>query len=173
MADYSSSAPAAAAASGGAAEYDDAGAASLDAEDERLLRNIGDHPLMERVQVALQKQLQQRYDRVEEELRDKREEASRTAAQREELGVELYSVQQQLAKLQMQLETTQQNATTVAEARRAAETDLEKFKEVRCAAQACWAQRCRRAHEIVGAGMFLTRTAAPPLAGFSAAQATD
>lgn len=127
MADYGSSAPSAAA-SGGAAFDPDAGL--LDAEDERLLRNIGDHPLMDRVQAALQKQLQKRLDRVDEELRDKQEEAARSAGKREELGVELYGVQQQLAKLQMQLETTQQNAAVVAEARTQAETDLVKFKEV-------------------------------------------
>ena len=108
----------------------DPDAGLLDAEDERLLRNIGDHPLMDRVQAALQKQLQSRLDRVDEELRDKEEEAARSATKREELGVELYGVQQQLAKLQMQLETTQQNASVVEEARLQAEQDLVKFKEV-------------------------------------------
>ncbi|CAE7939648.1 Ccdc40, partial [Symbiodinium sp. KB8] len=123
--DGGSSAPSAAASGG------DVGAAAfMDAEDERLLRNIGDHPLMERVQIALQKQLQTRYDRVDEELRDRAEEAARTAKQREELGVELYGVQQQLAKLQMQLETMQQNATVVAGARAQAEEDLAAFKEI-------------------------------------------
>ena len=128
--DGGSSAPTAAASGGDEA----AGAAFMDAEDERLLRNIGDHPLMERVQTALQKQLQARFDRVDEELRDRAEEAARTAKQREELGVELYGVQQQLAKLQMQLETTQGNAAVVAQARSQAEGDLASFKDVSCVA---------------------------------------
>eukprot|EP01138_Halocafeteria_seosinensis_P012594 gb/GECG01012868.1/.p1 GENE.gb/GECG01012868.1/~~gb/GECG01012868.1/.p1 ORF type:complete len:159 (+),score=29.72 gb/GECG01012868.1/:1-477(+) len=52
--------------------YTEEGDETWDAEDERLLRNIGDHPLMERVQATLQKQLEQRYDRVVAELKEKK-----------------------------------------------------------------------------------------------------
>lgn len=101
-----------------------------DAEDERLLRNIGDHPLMEQVQQRLQKQLEERYDHVMAELREKKEDAERSEKEREEVGVELYGIQQHLAKLQMQLENAQNNAASVAEFRKKAEEDLKKYQEV-------------------------------------------
>jgi hypothetical protein len=118
-----------AAADGGSAAA--GGARPLDAEDARLLQGFGDHPLMERVQRALQKQLKEKYDRVAAELRERREDAARAAKEREELGVDLYGVQQQLAKLQISLETAQTNAKLIAEVRAKAESDLTKFRVVR------------------------------------------
>lgn len=102
---------------------------AMELEDEQLLANLGHHPLLERVQAQLQAQLDARKDRVEEELRDHQEEEARLSQRREELGVELYGVQQRLAKLQVKLEETSASAEAVSHVRSRAETDLGKFRE--------------------------------------------
>ena len=72
-----------------------------DYEDpKQMIREMGDHPLMERVQDALYQQLQNSHERVSLELREREEELKRVKTKREDIGVELYGVQQQLAKLQ-------------------------------------------------------------------------
>lgn len=116
------------AAAGVHSEASGAGLDSFDAEDERMLQNIGDHPLLERVQAALFKQLSDKLTRVEEELREKHEDAARAEQEREAVGVELYDVQQQLAQLQLSLDTVSGNAGTVAEARAKADEDLQTFQ---------------------------------------------
>jgi uncharacterized protein (DUF3084 family) len=100
-------------------------------DTERLMRNIGDHPLLERVQQALYTQLSSKYDAVSAELRDRTEEVARAATEREDIGVELYGVQQQLAKLQMQLETASGNMGVVAEVRQKVDADAAQFRQVR------------------------------------------
>lgn len=102
---------------------------SMDLEDEQLLANLGHHPLLERVQAQLLEQLAKRQDRVEEELREQKEDETQLAARREELGVELYGVQQRLAKLQMTLEESTASAEAVAHVRTRAEADLATFRE--------------------------------------------
>merc|ERR1719460_3595497 len=63
-----------------------------------------DHPLLGRVQGALAQQLQRHNERVALQLREKNEELKKLVKHREEIGVTLYGAQQQLAKLQLQLE---------------------------------------------------------------------
>lgn len=58
------------------------------------------------------------------------EDADRARKQREDLGVELYGMQQQLARLQTQLETTHNNSHLIGDIRKKAETDLERLREV-------------------------------------------
>jgi coiled-coil domain-containing protein 40 len=71
-----------------------------------VIKDFGNHPLMERAQKALVEQLQEAKTRVDSELYDKEEELKRISQSREALGVELYNLQQQLAKLQVSLENT-------------------------------------------------------------------
>jgi len=59
---------------------------------------------MDRVQKALLKQLENEDNRLTLEVRENRETLKVITKRREQTGVELYNVQQQLAKLQMQLE---------------------------------------------------------------------
>ena len=59
-----------------------------------------DHPLLERIQRALYIQLTHQKERVERELREKKEELKKLVGHREHIGVTLYHAQQQLANLQ-------------------------------------------------------------------------
>lgn len=63
-----------------------------------------DHPALERVQVALQIQLKRELEKVQLQLREKEEEFKRVNKDREDIGVQLFGVQQQLIKLQVSLE---------------------------------------------------------------------
>jgi hypothetical protein len=65
---------------------------------ETLIREFGAHPMMDRVQQALYEQLMQTYERISEELRDKEADLKRMKGKRETVGVDLYSMQQQLAR---------------------------------------------------------------------------
>jgi coiled-coil domain-containing protein 40 len=69
--------------------------------------------------------------RLEVELREISEDADRARKQREDLGVELYGMQQQLARLQSQLETTHNNSHLIGDIRKKSELDLERLREVR------------------------------------------
>jgi len=73
-------------------------------ESESKIREIGNHPLMERIQKTLYDQLIKEKRRLEAELRERQEDLKRDAKEREQIGVELYNVQQELAKLQNQSE---------------------------------------------------------------------
>ena len=82
-------------------------------EDREVYRLIGQNPLLERVQVALKKQLTATSTRVEVKLREEEEDLKRVKQRREDLGVELYGVQQRLARLQMDLESKHSHVATV------------------------------------------------------------
>eukprot|EP01041_Mallomonas_annulata_P004007 gene4007-7982_t len=69
-----------------------------------LIKEFGNHPLMKRAQKALLTQLKDTQSRLDGEIREKDEEVKRLTQDREVLGVQLYSFQQQLAKLQVTLE---------------------------------------------------------------------
>jgi len=88
---------------GGDDEYSDE-EDEYDEATEQQIREIGNHPLMDRVQKALLKQLATEDNRLTLEVREHREMVKVVTKKREQTGVELYNVQQQLAKLQMQLE---------------------------------------------------------------------
>lgn len=101
----------------------------FDEEDEEMLRNIGEHDILRPVQAALFQQLSQNHERLVLELREKEEELTRVMKRREDTGVELYGVQQQLAKLQMQLETTHNNCNLIAGIRQKFEEDVAGYQE--------------------------------------------
>ena len=127
---------------------DDDEAPMLDADDVRRrrspppprLRNSAIHsqlsrappslaqPIMDRIQWALHKQLKGSYDVARMTLSEQTE-LSRAKAAREDIGVQLYQMQQQLAKLQMNLEKVHENHSIIAQMREAAEDDQRKVRE--------------------------------------------
>ena len=84
--------------------------AESDEEDEyyenpvELIKEFGTHPLMERAQKALTAQLKATQDKLKIALLEKEEDLKRHGQDREGLGVQLYSLQQQLARIQITFE---------------------------------------------------------------------
>lgn len=85
-----------------------------------------DHPLMSRIQAALTKQLTDEHERRDLQLREKEEELRKVKKTREEIGVQLYGVQHQLAKMQLNFERTHDNFNIVQKHR----IDAEKQHEI-------------------------------------------
>ena len=105
-------------------EYEEySGDESVDEAEEQQIREIGAHPMMERVQVALHAQLKNEDTRLDLESLEKNEALKRIKKRREDVGVDLYTVQQQLAKLQMQLESTIKEHSDIASVRVDTESD--------------------------------------------------
>lgn len=75
-----------------------------DFEDGEFPFLKADHPLLGKVQEALAQQLSRHNERVTLQLAEKNESLRKLVKHREEIGVTLYGAQQQLAKLQLQLE---------------------------------------------------------------------
>jgi chromosome segregation ATPase len=99
-----------------------------DHEHADLLRNFGEHKLMESVQAALNKQLKAQLARVEAELREQEEARDKAQKARQHVGVELYGVQQQLSRLQVQLDTASGAVVALHDIRSKAEADLKTFQ---------------------------------------------
>lgn len=89
-----------------------------------------DHPLMARVQEALRVQLSEKLAYLEAEYREKEEIAKKTSENREEAGVELYTAQQLLAKLQASIEGCQDNIGLIKRYRDEAERNLRLSNEM-------------------------------------------
>lgn len=68
---------------------------------------------MDRLQNALSKQLNEENERLSLDLREKEESLKKLKFERESIGVQLYGVQQQLAKMQMVFERTHDNFNIV------------------------------------------------------------
>lgn len=88
-----------------------------------------DHPLMSRIQTALMKQLTDEHERRDLQLREKEEELRKVKKGREEVGVQLYGVQHQLAKMQLTFERTHDNYNLVQKYRVESEKQLEVFQK--------------------------------------------
>jgi len=88
-----------------------------------------DHPLMSRIQAALTKQLTDEHERRDLQLREKEEELKKVKKNREEIGVQLYGVQHQLAKMQLNFERTHDNFNIVEKFRIDSEKQLEIFQK--------------------------------------------
>ena len=86
------------------------------------------HPLLARAQSALKGQLIAAKERAELELREKEEALKVAKTQREQIGVDLYGQQQQLAKLQINLENVSEDLHAVTEARSKADAELKGTK---------------------------------------------
>eukprot|EP00921_Rhytidocystis_pertsovi_P026048 GHVQ01042058.1.p2 GENE.GHVQ01042058.1~~GHVQ01042058.1.p2 ORF type:complete len:883 (-),score=174.94 GHVQ01042058.1:4520-7168(-) len=79
----------------------------IDSEEEEEMEFPflkAEHPLLARVQAALHKELTKKHEKVSSLLSEQLEEHKSKSKERESVGVSLYGVQQQLAKLQLQLE---------------------------------------------------------------------
>uniref|UniRef100_H0WTF8 Coiled-coil domain 40 molecular ruler complex subunit n=1 Tax=Otolemur garnettii TaxID=30611 RepID=H0WTF8_OTOGA len=100
---------------------------SDEAEDEgsHLVVLDPDHPLMVRFQAALKNYLTRQIEKLKLELQELGVATKQSRAQRQELGVNLYGVQQHLAHLQMQLERSHDRHSAAACERRQTEDELE------------------------------------------------
>lgn len=82
------------------------------------------HPLMSRFQNALKAQLTKQKEDLDQELREVSDSCKRHKQERENIGVLLYGVQQELAKQQTELEYVSDQNETEKNAREKAEKDL-------------------------------------------------
>lgn len=88
-----------------------------------------DHPLMKRLQEALKTQLSGELVRVDLQLREKEEHLKKLRKQKEDTGVQLYGVQQQLAQMQVNFEKTHDNYNIIERYRKEAEEQLQVLQE--------------------------------------------
>ncbi|CAH3039798.1 unnamed protein product [Pocillopora meandrina] len=89
-----------------------------------------DHPLMVRFQAAYKSHLIRQQEKVNLELRELTEDLKTKKREREELGVQLYGVQQELARQQMLLEKEHDNFSSENHLRQQSEKLLEETKEL-------------------------------------------
>ncbi|NXF62631.1 CCD40 protein, partial [Ciccaba nigrolineata] len=94
-------------------------------EETELVVLDPEHPLMRRFQAALKNFLTKQMEKVNLELQELRMATRKGRVQREELGVILYGAQQELARLQMELEKSHERRSQAAAARRQLEEELE------------------------------------------------
>ncbi|XP_020922162.1 coiled-coil domain-containing protein 40 isoform X2 [Sus scrofa] len=115
---------------------------SDEAEEDRsqLVVLDPDHPLMIRFQAALKNYLNRQIENVKLELQELGVATKQSRVQRQELGVDLYGVQQHLARLQMQLEKNHDRHSIAACARRQKEEELQSVRLL-------YARTCETANE--------------------------
>lgn len=82
-----------------------------------IIREFGQNPLMERAQNALLAQLKESKARLKTELYEKNEDVKRIVLEREGQGVQLYGLQQQLARIQITLENAHNEYNTIVDKR--------------------------------------------------------
>ncbi|KAI8928705.1 hypothetical protein BC831DRAFT_77433 [Entophlyctis helioformis] len=110
---------------------------TVDGDDLAILQDDGEedeeedtavmdasHPLMKRVQDAISVQLKKHMQKLELEIREKEEMCRKETKHREEAGVELYTLQQQLARLQAMLEGSEDNFAIIRGLREEADRNL-------------------------------------------------
>jgi coiled-coil domain-containing protein 40 len=88
-----------------------------------------DDPILARTQAVLKKQLVECKIRLEGEVREKSKLLSDAKKKREDTGVHLFNFQQQLARLQMDLEKAHDNHMNIAAATEQAEGRVHKLRE--------------------------------------------
>ena len=71
-----------------------------------MIKEFGTHPLMEKAQKALMEQLNSNEYKLRSAVIEKESELKAITNDREQMGVQLYSLQQQLARLQISLENS-------------------------------------------------------------------
>ncbi|KAM6164702.1 LOW QUALITY PROTEIN: coiled-coil domain-containing protein 40 [Rhynchocyon petersi] len=96
-----------------------------DEDQSQLLVLDPKHPLMIRFQAALKSYLTRQVEKLELELKELTVAAKQTRAQRQEVGVNLYGLQQHLARLQMLLERSHDRYALAACERRQREEELQ------------------------------------------------
>jgi Rad3-related DNA helicase len=92
---------------GNAEEEEGSSGSDGELEENEVVVLDPDHPLMRRFQQRLNEILQRRSEKLELELREIREAVTVKKKEREDIGVELYGVQQELARYQLTLENLQ------------------------------------------------------------------
>ena len=83
-----------------------------------LIKDFGTHPLMLRAQNALTAQLKETQQRLQLQLVKKESDLKQAASERETLGVQLYTLQQQLARVQINLESAHNDHKGIVDIRR-------------------------------------------------------
>ncbi|XP_052613654.1 coiled-coil domain-containing protein 40 isoform X2 [Peromyscus californicus insignis] len=116
------------------------GSEEADDEGSQLVVLDPDHPLMIRFQEALKSYLNRQMDKLRLDIQELDVATKQTRVQRQELGVNLYGVQQHLARLQMQLEKSHDRHSLAACERRRKEEELQ-------AARALYIKTCAAANE--------------------------
>jgi chromosome segregation ATPase len=101
------------------------------------------HRLFSRLQPGLKAQLVARNDAIDVETRDRQDLKNKLSAEREQIGVELYAIQQQLAKLQTRLTEANEERATAEAARREHEAQLKQERAALELARADFIQRTR------------------------------
>ena len=97
--------------------------AESDEEDEYLenpvdlIKEFGTHPLMEKAQQALTAQLKETQYKLQVEYLEKQDELKYEGQERETLGVQLYSLQQQLARIQISFENSHNDYNKIVDTR--------------------------------------------------------
>ena len=88
------------------ANNDESSLLDKEANPESEVANfVKTNPIMDRVRLTLREQLLQTRDRVRLELKEQEDELKKAKREREDAGIELYGVQQQLARLQANLKS--------------------------------------------------------------------
>ncbi|KAM9296668.1 coiled-coil domain-containing protein 40 [Gastrophryne carolinensis] len=93
-------------------------------EESELVVLDPDHPLMTRFQTALKNYLTKQIQSLDVELREMSGSLKKNKSEREDLGVILYGIQQELARLQMGLEKHHDKHSQIASLRRHIEEEL-------------------------------------------------
>ena len=123
------------------------GAPMLDEDEDEdvdvgaVIRDFGSHDLMKNVQKALFEQLEREHERTTVELRESENELGMKKAEKEEIGVELYGNQQQLARMQMALENLHNQYHSIAETRVTEEGVLEECKARHASLKATYTEK--------------------------------
>jgi hypothetical protein len=101
---------------------------NTDGDENNLVVLDPDHPLLQRFQVALNKQLTRIDEKLTLETRESRYDLERAKREREELGVELYGLQQELAKHQMLVEKEHDSFNEMSQERKVIENELDSIR---------------------------------------------
>ncbi|KAM3864676.1 coiled-coil domain-containing protein 40 [Diretmus argenteus] len=99
-----------------------------DRDEEELSVLDPEHPLVRRFQAALKSHLSKQLESLNRDLREKMAMEKAEASHMEELGVELYKMQEQLVRLQASLEDGHQSTAQAGTQRRQAQEQLEAMK---------------------------------------------
>ncbi|KAM3134913.1 hypothetical protein pb186bvf_012913 [Paramecium bursaria] len=89
-----------------------------------------DHHLLQKLQTALYKQLSDEHQRVDLELTEKEDQLKKLERQKEDIGVRLYGVQQQLAENQQNFEQAHENFNLVQKLRIESEQKLKTINDL-------------------------------------------
>ncbi|XP_029455039.1 coiled-coil domain-containing protein 40 isoform X2 [Rhinatrema bivittatum] len=109
---------------------DYAGTEDSEEEETQLMILDPDHPLMTRFQSALKNYLTNQLQTMNQDLREMTISMKRTKKEREELGVLLYSLQQELAQLQLKLEKQHDRHSLAVTQHRQGEEELEDIRNL-------------------------------------------